>query len=379
MTRPGPLIPGPDVKTIRTTFPKIRTYLLRQKRRFEVDARRKGGGRRFYFTDRNAAVRKAREIAAATNSAPPSPSLPVELREPDLLRRLLHLLEGHPGTTITDRRFPDLLNEWVEARRNDKFKPLRPRSFQSIRMACLRFKELFGNRPLAELNRERVEEVFSRQSWSPQSLRNYRSLLSQFFNWSIRRGLTTTNPLQHLQVAVVHRTVEVYSLDQVRTMLSILPRPEFVGLTPYLALGLFAGVRPLEAERMTWDANIRTATAEVEIQGEISKTKRPRRFAMEPVLAAWLTWFRSAHESAPLVAPDFKRRLDGFKRALPFPWITDGLRHTFGTFHYNRDKALGPLTFIMGNSESIARKHYLTTLPQADVGRFWELRRSTDP
>lgn len=178
--------------------------------------------------------------------------LPVELPRPDLLQRLLSLLENQPAPTApaTGRSFPELLDEWVEARRDDKFKPLRPRSFQSIRMACHRFKALFGRVPPSALCRERVESVFTRQKWSSQSLKNYRSYLSQFFNWSLRRGLATTNPLQHLQVATVNRTVEVYSLEQVRTLLATVQEPEFVGLVPYLTLGLFAGIRPLEAQRM---------------------------------------------------------------------------------------------------------------------------------
>jgi integrase len=362
------------MKTIRQQFPKSRTYLLRRKRRYEVDARRRGGGRRFYFTDRPSAVRKAQELAALAEVQPLTP-LPVEVQRPDLLQRLLSLLENQsvPAAPTTGRCFPDLLDEWVQSRRDDKFKPLRPRSFQSIRMACHRFKELFGRLPLSALDRERVEAVFTRQEWSPQSLKNYRSYLSQFFNWSLRRGLATTNPLQHLQVATVSRTVEVYSLEQVRTMLTKVQEPEFVGLVPYLTLSLFAGIRPLEAQRMTWERNLRLDTAEIEIQGDIAKTKRPRRFEMEPVLVSWLTHYRRCHPEVQVVCPNFGRLFRSFQQRLGFPWIADGLRHTFGTFHYNRDKSLGHLTFIMGNSESVARRHYLTTLPQGDVGQFWKL------
>lgn len=115
------------MQTIRQQFPKIRTCLLRRKRRYEVDARRKGGGRRFYFTDRPSAVRKAQELAALAEVQPLTP-LPVEMQRPDLLQRLLSLLDSQPAPTApaTGRSFPELLDEWVEARRDDKFKPLRP-------------------------------------------------------------------------------------------------------------------------------------------------------------------------------------------------------------------------------------------------------------
>ena len=293
-----------------------------------------------------------------------------------LLERILQLLERQvptQPTTTTEKPLPRLLDEWVEARRNDKFKPLRPRSFQSIRVVCIRFKKLFGKCSINEINRERIETVFTRQNWSSQSLRNYRSYLSQFFNWLIRRGFTTDNPLKYLQVSVVNHNVEVYSIDQVTQILSNLQREEFVLLTPYIAIGLFAGIRPIEIERTTWENNIRLGTDEIEIQAGISKTKRSRRFVLEPILKSWLMWFKVNHESDPIIASNFRRRLDSFKKVLPFKWIPDGLRHTFGTYHYNRTKNIGELTFIMGNSEAVAKRHYITTIPQKDVGRFWNL------
>ena len=360
------------MKTIRKSFPKIRTYIRRRKRRFEVDARGNGVGRRFYFTNRTTAFTKAKEIAALVQPRTEAAPL-LHLQKPDLLKRLLALLEGHPISTTTDRPLHGLLDEWVESRRNDKLKPLRPRSLSSLVFAARRFRDIFTDLPLQSLNRERVEAVFSKQKWSPQSLRNYRGMLSQFFNWCIRREYTTKNPVEHIQVATVHRTVRVYSLDQVRNILTLLRRPKFVGLTPYITLGLFAGVRPLEIERMTWGTNVHMGTEEIEIQGEISKTKRPRRFRMEPVLVSWLRCYRKDNPKTPLICPHFGKLIREFQNRIGCPWITDGLRHTFGTYHYNRDKSLGHLTFVMGNSEAIARRHYLTTLPQADVGRFWEL------
>jgi integrase len=272
------------------------------------------------------------------------------------------------------QKLPELLKEWVAARQTDKLKPLRPRSFKTILFVSRRFDAVFGNVTLAELTPEKIESVFSGQSWSPQSLKNYRSYLSQLFNWCIRRGYATSNPVQHLQIATVHSTVEIYSLEQVKTIFAKLQEPEYVGLIPYFCLGLFAGVRPLEARRMAWENNIHLETGEVEIQGEISKTRRPRRFRMEPLLLSWLTWYRHAHPDVPLICPSFTRLYRSLQSRLDFKWIPDGLRHTFGTFHYNRDKSLGPLTFMMGNSESVARKHYLTILPQNDVDGYWKIK-----
>ena len=267
------------------------------------------------------------------------------------------------------------MDEWIDARKNDKLKPLRPRGLTTIKFLGNKFKTLFKGMMIHEITSKKVESLFSTLKVGPQSLIHYRCYLSQFFNWAIRRGVVEKNPLQHVQVARHIHEVQIYTTDQVKTMVTLAKSNEdFKGLIPFLVLGFFGGLRPTEIEKLTWGKNIHWDSKEIEIQSEITKTKRPRRFTMEPLLVEWLDWFKSIHPDKPLIDSSFKRRVIRFKKSLPFKWIPDGLRHSFGTYHYNRNKSLGELTFIMGNSESVVRKHYLTTLPQQGVGEYWSIK-----
>ena len=54
---------------------------------------------------------------------------------------------------------------------------------------------------------------------------------------------------------------------------------------PYVALCLFAGVRPAETAKLTW-ANL--SAGYVEVTAHASKTRRRRLVPIAPNLAAWL-------------------------------------------------------------------------------------------
>ena len=365
------------MKVIRKTFPKIRTYIRRKKRRYEVDARGYGVGHRYYFTDKILATKKAQEVSRLVFSSS-KPTLEVDLFQKFPWDQLVDKISQKLRIPVMPSQSPlieDLLKEWINHRQNDKLKPLRPRGLTSIKFMGNKFGLLFKGLMIHEVTPTKIESVFAKLEVGAQSLIHYRSYLSQFFNWAIRRGVVEKNPLQHVQVARPIHEVEIYTMEQVKGMLTLCKSNEdFHGLIPFIVLGLFGGCRPFEVEQMTWEDNIHWNHKEIEIQSEITKTKRPRRFTMEPLLVEWLEWFRCRYKDAPLIPPNFKRRLDKYKKSLPFDWIPDGLRHTFGSYHYNRDKNLGGLTFIMGNSEAVARKHYLTTLPQQEVGEYWSCK-----
>jgi integrase len=365
------------VKVIRNKFPKIRTYIRRHKRRYEVDARGYGVGHRFYFTDKRAAFNKAASLASLVR---PRNDEPVEVEDcrqfklDDIVEKIVARLRI-PITPSKSPLMGVLVDEWIETRKNDKLKPIRHRSLMTLKFMGSKFKTLFEGGMIHELTATQIESVFSKLEVGPQSLIHYKCYLSQFFNWAIRRGLVDKNPLDRVQVARHTHEVEIYSVDQVKTMLRLVrTRRELNELIPSLVVGLFGGCRPYEIEQMTWEDNFHWDHKEIEIQSAITKTKRPRRFSMEPLLVEWLGWYRGTFKDAKLIPQGYRRRMDKFKKSLSFEWIPDGLRHSFGTYHYNRDKSLGGLTFVMGNSEAVARKHYLTTLPQNEVGEYWTIR-----
>jgi hypothetical protein len=72
-----------------------------------------------------------------------------------------------------------------------------------------------------------------------------------------------------------------------------------------------------------------------------------------------------------LIPINLKNKRQAFVKTLSFPWIQDGLRHTFCTFHYAKHHNTEELRHIMGNSPSVIDRFYKGAISQVEVGRFW--------
>ena len=55
-------------------------------------------------------------------------------------------------------------------------------------------------------------------------------------------------------------------------------------------------------------------------------------------------------------------------------WPVDGLRHTFGSYHFALHKNAALTAAEMGNSEDVVHRHYKALVRPADVPRFWSLK-----
>ena len=59
-----------------------------------------------------------------------------------------------------------------------------------------------------------------------------------------------------------------------------------------------------------------------------------------------------------------------------FNWKANGLRHSFGTYHYAMFESADKTSKQMGNSPEIMHKHYKGLCSHAEAVKFWALRPS---
>ena len=209
-----------------------------------MDCRGFGVGHRYYFTDKLLAFKKAQEVSLLVFTSS-KPAVEVDLFQKFPLDQLVEQIAQKLRIPVTPSQSPpmeDLLNKWVKHRENDKLKPLRQRGLTSIKFMGNKFKTLFKGMMIRDVTVTKIEGVFASLKIGPQSLIHYRCYLSQFFTWAICRGVVEKNPLQHVQVARSIHELEVYTVEQVKTMLTLARTQEdFHGLIPSLVVGLFGG------------------------------------------------------------------------------------------------------------------------------------------
>lgn len=153
-------------------------------------------------------------------------------------------------------------------------------------------------------------------------------------------------------------------------------RPDIL---PALVVKIFAGVRNEELFFLTWGAfKART------IRIEKTKTDRARSTTVADVLREWITIPEDTSGLIFAVRPEVKDReavwleeIAAVEKSADVEIPQNGLRHSFGSYHYGQHKDEAKTAFEMGNSPAIVRAHYADAVDDDATELFWRLSPAT--
>jgi integrase len=245
-------------------------------------------------------------------------------------------------------------------------------------------RELLGEEKITAID-EAAAEAFLKSlpaQFAPRYRANIRTKLSQLFNFCRRKRWVKDNPVSEIKIKVPQSEVEVLSVAEARELLRSAEGSEHArNVVPYLAVSLFGGLRPFEAQQLRWE-QIDFTGKQIEVRGETSKTRESRFVHIEPALAQWLKPFREKRGLIVGESSNFREALREVKREAGFDptekngrsWPKDVLRHSYGTYWLAANKDRAHLAELMGNSISIIKKHYRRAIPTATAQAFWQIR-----
>ena len=206
-------------------------------------------------------------------------------------------------------------------------------------------------------------------------LRNLRAV----FNFGVKRGKLETNPVSKMDFQPIKRGEVVTLLPREALALMVAAQSQS-DLLPYQALGLFAGVRPMELERLDWK-HVDLVESHIEITAAVSKTCRRRIVEMEPNLHAWLSHYVTAGgPTTGLVTPktNLRKRLRELRAAAGLSeWTQDIMRHSFASYWLAEHGDINRLTLQMGHeSAAMLWKHYNKASKRKDANEYWAIMPS---
>jgi hypothetical protein len=282
-------------------------------------------------------------------------------------------------------RLRDALKFFLDEKERDG---LRPRTQQALKASIERFIKAVDNPWTHEVTHLQVEGYLrglraadGKKKASKKFWNNTLNDLRGFFAWSATADKTTNRPFTFENPAATVRAYDARQvreeqnarpitteLERVQRIFSSLYRWRGGAMVRYFSLAYFAGIRPMEIQRMAGRETelINLKTRIITIPANISKTRHERHITISDNLAAWLEAF-----PPPLTCGNFGRMLSAVKKH--FKITHDEARHSFISYHVAAHRSLGDAALQAGNSESIIKRHYLNLHPREEGGEFFRI------
>jgi len=192
----------------------------------------------------------------------------------------------------------------------------------------------FSDTYICDLNPQILRDWLVGLPISTASRNNARVNLSGIFTYARIRGWIKDNPISEITAFNDHRLKTklpgILTPEQAAALLEHAERE----IVPYFAIGLFAGLRVAELERLDW-SEIDFDDETINVKAEKAKTAQPRWVPMSENLVKWLASYRKTH--GPVV-PQFGRKyiIKRAHKAAGLNWGFDhsnALRHSFCSYH----------------------------------------------
>lgn len=238
-----------------------------------------------------------------------------------------------------------------------------------------------ARRRLRSITTSDCAEYLHRAFPTPRQRNKARLALSSVFSTAQLRGWCHENPIRKLEAErIEEKRICILSPQQICTLLHTARTHNDGACLPAVAIMLFAGIRPNEVERLTWE-HVRLKEGVICILPQHSKTGGARHVTIYPPLAKLLHSVPSHPPHTPICPRNWRRqwaelhRLAGW-HPITNPWQEDILRHTFASYHLAAFHSYGELQFEMGHrSSELLRTRYIA-MPQ---GKWSLLTHDTLP
>lgn len=284
-------------------------------------------------------------------------------------------------------------------------KTARPATVRDRRWNLESFVKQYGGELAASITPTMINTFTLEIPKRPTQAARWRSVRA-LFNFAVAQGYMDEPPTERAKKIKQEIPDEISVLspaeaqEVMRRALQMEPR-----LVPYLAIGIFAGLRPEnELGRLDWDKiNLKSRT--ITVTGKNAKTKKKRAVPISDNLAAWLETVPEAERAGEIYyyrralrrvlgqeqATKAEKRAkleaqaarEGRKLSGPTPdetpapevlrWGQDIMRHTFGSYRQAVIKNINQLCEEMGNTPHIARTHYLDPPDEETAAEFWAI------
>jgi integrase len=242
-----------------------------------------------------------------------------------------------------------------------------------LRQRLGRFRKTFGDRALRTVTTNEIDAWLHGLDLSAQSVNNYRSRIAALFSYGLKRGYVERNPVSSVdKIKLIDEAPRIFTPEQIQSLLDSAP----ADLLPCLGLCAFAGLRTAEMLRMEWDA-IDLLRRLINVSASNSKTAKRRLIEIAPNLTEWLSPYAArSGKIYPYSQRRYHHNVGLLRKAVGLAeWPTNGLRHSFASYHLAMHQNAPQLALQMGHTTPrMIFDHYRELVTPAEADLFWKIR-----
>jgi len=267
------------------------------------------------------------------------------------------------------------------------------RNLETIKSQLSRFSRDRGDLIISDVTLKDVDDWLlgltvakSKTRISAQTWKNYRRHLKMLFTQCMAWGYCESNPVDRAQEPEKAEAEPGILTPEEAGSLLISAGPE---IQAGIAVGLFAGLRVSEIQRITWD-EVHLSRDLIKLEGTVTKKKFRRVIPVRPNLKAWLLLTQkrtgplapSGHEWRIAFATARRRagfavRITSTEKEIPQgkEWKVNAMRHSFASYGIQQEQDAAKIALELGHrgSTQMLFEHYKAICEPDEAEVFWNI------
>jgi integrase len=241
-----------------------------------------------------------------------------------------------------------------------------------LKMYFRTFCDSFGDRPIASITTEELDDWLSAL---PANRASYRRHISVLFGVAKKRKIITANPISDTETPGKNDDApEIFAVDELQTLLETAQRTQ-PDILPLIAIGAFAGLRSdvkdSEIARLDW-SEVNQERGFIEVKARKAKTARRRLVSIQPNLAEWLQPYASM--TGPVLPKGARRKLEAVRKGSGVTWKRNGLRHSFASYRLAATNDAPKVAAELGHpNPTLLYNTYRELVHPDEAARYWKI------
>ena len=256
----------------------------------------------------------------------------------------------------------------------------RPQKARSgVKSKVGKFAATFGHEYIGHITAKQFEDWLGKLPGTKAYANKIRAEVITFFRKAQRWGYLpegTVAPAKIPPYRVSRKEPAIFTIDKAKEVLAKV-RDDCL---PYVAIGLFAGLRPFElafpgeSKSLRWE-DIDFEKGYIRVRAEVDgKNQQARYVKMSPNLIEWLLPYRKRKgkvamtRAASIVSKDLR------DKGVIESWENDVMRHSFCSYLLSKEQNIGLVAEQAGNSPEMIKKHYRRPLTFEEGEAWFQIR-----